>query len=69
MSYDGKPRSRSGPSLTPAERRANGLELVQGIWLPAALVALLDERAGRDGTSRTEVIRETLTVMLDYEEE
>jgi hypothetical protein len=50
----------SGRSLTAAERRANGLELVQGLWLPAALVRELDEACKRRGEPRTTLVREAL---------
>ncbi len=63
-----KPKNRSGPSLTASERRTNGLELLQGLWLPAKLLARLDAYVGREGTSRTEVTRSLLQSMLDRDD-
>ncbi len=51
-------------TLTTAERRANGLELVQGLWLPAVLVARLDAYCLREGLTRTEVTRQLYTRLL-----
>lgn len=53
--------SRSGPSLTAARRRANGLELLAGLWLPAPLVAALDAACKRVGATRTALVAEALT--------
>lgn len=50
------PKRSRGRSLTTAERRANGLELVQGLWLPAELVRRLDA----SGTTRTAAVLEAL---------
>ncbi len=55
---------RSGPSLTAAQRRDNGLELVQGLWLPAALVLRLDAECDSRGVPRTAVVREALETLL-----
>lgn len=57
-------RARSGPSLTAAERRANGLALLQGIWLPAELVRALDAECERRGLRRTALVRTALEEWL-----
>lgn len=54
----------SGRSLTPAERRANGLALVQGLWLPAELVRQLDLACGARGETRTAFVRRALEKAL-----
>lgn len=49
-----------GRSLTAAERRANGLELLAGIWLPVEIVEALDAECERVGRSRTHVLGEAI---------
>lgn len=56
--------SRSGPSLTADQRRANGLALVQGLWLDAVLVKRLDGACKRLGVTRTALVAEALTALL-----
>lgn len=60
-----KKKSRSGPSLTVAQRRANGLELLQGLWLPAELVARLRGACERLGVTRTQAVTEALEGWLE----
>jgi hypothetical protein len=57
-------RARSGPSLTAAERRANGLALLQGLWLPSELVARVDAECERRGLRRTALVRTALEEWL-----
>lgn len=57
----------SGPSLTAAQRRENGLELVQGLWLPADMVRELDALCRRTGRTRTAIIGEALIARLARE--
>ncbi len=52
-------------TLTAADRRANGQELVQGLWLPASLVSRLDAYCLREGLTRTEVTRQLYERLLD----
>jgi len=54
----------SGRSLTPAERRANGLALVQGLWLPMGVVSRLDAACRERGQSRTAAILAALEKAL-----
>jgi hypothetical protein len=59
-----KKATRSGPSLTAEQRRANGQRLVQGLWLPAKLVARLDAHAARERLSRTSIVQAALDEWL-----
>jgi hypothetical protein len=59
-----KKPSRSGPSLTAAQRRANGLELLAGLWLPAELVSALDADCDRLDVRRTTIVRCALKAWL-----
>ncbi len=59
------PKRRSGPSMTAAERRANGLALLQGLWLPAELVARVDAACERRGLRRTALVRTALEEWLE----
>lgn len=59
-----KSTSRSGPSLTASDRRANGLELLAGIWLPAELMTRLDAECERRGLRRTALVRTALEEWL-----
>ena len=52
----GAPKRRSGRSLTPAERRANGLVQLQGIWIPIELMERLKADSVRLKMSRTAMI-------------
>ena len=60
----GQAPSRSGPSLTAAQRRANGLALLQGLWLPAELVTRMDAACERRGLRRTALVRAALEEWL-----
>lgn len=60
MTQPKKKKSRSGPSLTASQRRANGLELLQGLWLPAELVARLRGACERLGVTRTQAVGEAV---------
>lgn len=57
-------RRKPGRSLTAAERHANGLALVQGLWLPAELVSALDAECERRGLRRTALVRTALEEWL-----
>ncbi len=51
--------------MTAAERRANGLALLQGLWLPAELVARVDAACERRGLRRTALVRTALEEWLE----
>ncbi len=59
-----KPPVRSGPSLTNAERFANGKARLAGIWLEAEVVEALDAEADATGSSRTALIDQALRRLL-----
>jgi hypothetical protein len=60
-----KPKPKpSGRSLTTAERKDNGLLLLQGLWLPEALVEKLKEVSDKLAIPRTRIVREALEVYL-----
>jgi hypothetical protein len=60
-----KPKSRSGTTISAADRRAAGQELLQGIWVDKALYARLDRERERRGLSRSALVRTALEEWLD----
>lgn len=58
-------KSRSGTTVSAADRRAAGQELLQGIWVDQALYTRLDRECERRGLSRSALVRTALEEWLD----